>query len=157
MGDLKAGQPLLNIDEGEAAVLRSFVACEVRYLIIGGRAVQFHGHVRPAKDLDLLVEFSGDNWQNLQRALRPLNGGVPPFETLSAEKRYQARLNFYPTVELLTAVDGVPFAQAWQDAVETVVENMPVRVISRANLITCKQASKRALDVQDVAALRDLG
>jgi hypothetical protein len=43
-------------------------------------------------------------WEKLGTALRPLNASVPPFATLSAEKRYQARLAFYSTVEFLTAI-----------------------------------------------------
>jgi hypothetical protein len=76
------------IDSDEREVLRSFVAAGVRFLVIGGRAVQFHGHARKAKDLDLLVQFSAVNWEKLGTALRPLNASVPAFATLSAEKRY---------------------------------------------------------------------
>ena len=46
------------------------VKASVRFLIIGGWAVNFHGHERPVNDLDLLVEFSEENWQKLRLALR---------------------------------------------------------------------------------------
>jgi hypothetical protein len=62
--------------------------------------------VRPAKDLDLLVELSAENWPRLQAALWPLNAGVPAFEEISSERKYQAKLRFYETVELLTAIDA---------------------------------------------------
>jgi hypothetical protein len=48
----------------------------------------------------------------VQAALKPLNAGVPSFEELSPERKYQARLRFYETVELLTAVGGVSFEDA---------------------------------------------
>jgi hypothetical protein len=32
-------------------LLESFVAAEVRFLVVGGYAVGFHGHVRATKDL----------------------------------------------------------------------------------------------------------
>ena len=118
--------------------------------------MQFHGHERPAKDLDLIVEFSAVNWARLLTALRPLNAAVPAFDTLSPEKRYQSRLSFYPTVEFLTAIDGVSFAEAWPDAVETMVEDVPVRVLSKAHLIASKHSSSRPLDAHDVAALRSV-
>jgi hypothetical protein len=92
----KAQRGKLWIDPDEIEVLRSFLACGVRFLVVGGRAVQFHGHMRSAKDLDLLVEFSASNWDKLLRALRPLNASVPAFATMSTEKRYQARLDFLP-------------------------------------------------------------
>jgi hypothetical protein len=127
------GRTWLDVDEIE--VLRSFTASGVRFLVIGGRAVLFHGHARQAKDLDLLVEFSAVNWERLATALQPLNASVPPFATLSAEKRYQAKLAFYPTVEFLTSIEGVSFEQAWTDAVETVFGGIQVRVISKEHLI----------------------
>jgi hypothetical protein len=55
--------------------------------------------MRAAKDLDLLVEFSASNSDKLLRALRPLNASVPAFATLPTEKRYQARMDFCPSVE----------------------------------------------------------
>ena len=100
------------LDRDELEVVRTFLDAGVRFVIVGGRAVQFNGHVRPAKDLDLLVEPSAENWSRLQAALKPLNAGVPPFEELSPERKYQARLRFYETVELLTAVGGVSFEDA---------------------------------------------
>jgi hypothetical protein len=154
MGECQGREQNALFDADEAAVLRSFVACDVRFIVVGGRAVQFHGHLRPAKDLDLLVEFSEENWERLGRALRPLNAGVTAFATLSPEKRYQARLTFYPTVEFLTAIDGVSFASAWMDAVATIIDSIPVRVLCKAHLITSKKMSKRPLDARDVEALR---
>jgi hypothetical protein len=142
------------IDPDELEVLRSFVASGVHFLVVGGRAVQFHGHSRPAKDLDLLVEFSPENWEKLGRALRPLNAGLPAFDTLSAGERYQAKLNFYPTVEFLTSIYGISFEQAWSDGVETTVEDFQVRVLSKAHLVASKQPAIRPLDAEDVRALR---
>ena len=44
-------------------------AHEVRYLIIGGYAVGFHGHVRYTKDLDVWVEPTVGNAELLLAAL----------------------------------------------------------------------------------------
>ena len=120
----------LELKVGWPSSLTAHFEKELR-LIIGGRAVQFHGHIRPAQDLDLLVEFSAENWEKLGRALRPLNAAVPAFDGLSAGRRYQTKLNFYPTVEFLTSIDGVSFEQAWSDGVETIVEDVQVRVLSK--------------------------
>ena len=53
-------------------------------------------------DVDLLVDFSVQNWGCLLVALRRLNASVTPFCELSPERRYHARLDFYPTVEFMT-------------------------------------------------------
>jgi hypothetical protein len=64
------------------------------------------------------VELSAENWPRLQAALRPLNAGVPPFEEISSSRKYQAKLRFYETVELLTAIDGVSFADVWRESID---------------------------------------
>jgi hypothetical protein len=84
------------LDADELEALRALLGTGVRFIIVGGRAVQFHGVVRPAKDLDLLVEFTQENWERLRQALRQLNGSIAAFESLSPARRYQAKLNFYP-------------------------------------------------------------
>ena len=129
---------------------------EVRFVIIGGRAVQFYGHQRPAPDLDLFVEFSAENWIRLGSALRPLNAGIPRFDELSAKKKYQAKLRFYPTVEFLTAIHGVSFDEAWADGVERIVVELPLRIISKAHLIVSKKTGARATDANDIKALEAL-
>jgi hypothetical protein len=143
------------LDPDEREVIRSFQDAGVRFVIVGGRAVQFHGHARPAKDLDLFVEPSAGNWPRLQAALRPLNATVPAFETLSPQRKYQARLRFYETVEFLTAIDGVNFADAWRESIETAFANFQVRVLSREHLIVSKRLSRRQIDADDIKALED--
>jgi hypothetical protein len=68
---------------------------------------------------------------------------VKAFEELSPERKYRARLDFYETVELLTAIDGVSFADAWRDSIETTFADLNVRAISLAHLIVSKQRSSR--------------
>jgi len=45
----------------ELELLSRFNSFGVRYLVIGGHAVQFHGHLRSAKDLDIFVDTFADN------------------------------------------------------------------------------------------------
>lgn len=134
-------------------VIRSFVENRVRFLVIGGRAVKFHGYPRPSKDLDLLVELSPENWTRLNPALRPLNAAVKPFEELSPDRKYQAKLNFYPTVEFVTRINGVAFEEAWSDSVETTFDGLSFRVLSKAHVILSKRGSTRQVDMDDINAL----
>jgi hypothetical protein len=135
---------------------RASVNVQNASLVVAGRAVQFHGHRRPAKDLDLVVEPSAENWPKLQAALRPLNASVPAFEELSQGRRYQAKLRFYETVEFLTAIDDVGFAEAWAESIEIVFASLHIRVLSKAHLILSKQYSRRQVDVDDLRALEGI-
>ena len=115
--------------------------------------MQFHGRTRPAEDLDLLVEVSAENWAKLALALEPLGETIPAFRELSAAKRYQCRLRFYPTVEFLTAIDRVPFDLAWSEGVLTTCGGLVLRVLSKAHVILSKLNSTRRVDKEDVEAL----
>lgn len=41
----------------------------VQYLVVGGYAVAIHGHPRYTKDIDIWIEASPDNANNLLQAL----------------------------------------------------------------------------------------
>ena len=44
-------------------------ANQVRYLVVGGYAVAFHGYPRYTKDLDIWIEFERSNAEKLIAAL----------------------------------------------------------------------------------------
>jgi hypothetical protein len=48
--------PILEISRDLKELLRCFLCREVRFLVIGGHAVSFHGYPRFTKDLDIWVE-----------------------------------------------------------------------------------------------------
>jgi len=150
---MEGGTARLWIDPDEADVVRALVNAGVRFIVVGGRAVQFDGYARPAKDLDLLVEPSAENWPKLQTALRPLNAGVPAYEDLSPQRKYQAKLQFYETVELLTAITAIRFADAWSESIDTTFGGLRVRVLSKAHLILSKLGSHRPIDADDLRHL----
>lgn len=49
----------------------------VRYLVIGGYAVAFHGHPRATDDVDLLIDSSEANVRRVERALIAFVGIAP--------------------------------------------------------------------------------
>jgi hypothetical protein len=61
------GAMVLNNDFKE--FIRSLNNNQVRYLIIGGYAVAFHGHPRYTKDLDIWLDSNPENAQQILAAL----------------------------------------------------------------------------------------
>jgi len=55
-----------------AAIARSLNAAGVRYLVVGGVAVNAHGYQRLTQDLDLVVQLDAENILVALRALEPL-------------------------------------------------------------------------------------
>jgi hypothetical protein len=56
-------------------------------------------------------------------------------------------------IDLLTAITGVPFEEAWADRVQVDVEGLPVNFIGRQTLIRNKRLTGRAQDKADLEAL----
>ena len=140
----------------ELHVVRAFLNGGVRFLIVGGRAVQFHGHLRLAKDSDLFVETSSENKKRLAAVLKNLGTYVNQheFENLCEDRRAKGTVCGYP-VEFITAINGVRFLDAWADGIQTSVEGLAVRVLSKPHLILSKMNTGRPLDADDVRALQD--
>ncbi len=58
-------------------LLRSLLAAEARFMVIGAYAVGVHGRPRATKDLDVWVEPSVENAPKVIAALRDF--GAPPW------------------------------------------------------------------------------
>ena len=56
-------------------------------------------------------------------------------------------------IDIITDVDGVEFAEAWPDRLETSFGGVPAFVISRHHLITNKKSAARLQDLADVQQL----
>ena len=56
-------------------------------------------------------------------------------------------------VDIITAIDGVEFADAWPDRFDTLFGGVPAFVISRYHLITNKKTTARLQDLADVEQL----
>jgi len=136
--------------------LRLLNGLEVRYLIVGGYALAFHGYVRATGDLGLFVENSPTNADKLVRALREFGFDVPELgpELFTREKSL-VRLGREPVrLELLNEISGVTFAECYANRAVADVEGLPLPFIQRADLIRNKLATGRAKDRADAEELR---
>lgn len=137
--------------------LRAFVALlnadHVKYLIVGGYAVAFHGRPRFTGDVDLFVERSIDNSTKIMQASK--SSGFGELDVKAEDLRRDdlvLQVGFPPNrIDLMTSVDGVTFDQARATRVEATVDNLPVCFISRELLIQNKRASGRQKDIADAA------
>ena len=58
-------------------------------------------------------------------------------------------------IDVLTAVSGVTFAEAWPDRLDAHIAGVMVPVIGREAFIRNKQASGRTKDMADIESLAD--
>ena len=140
--------------------LREFIellnSTRVRYLLVGGHAVAFHGYPRFTGDIDFFVERSEDNAQRLESVISEFGFASLGLKSKDfLEPGIVIQLGRPPyRIDLLTSIDEVEFSEAWNTKIEGVLEGMPVYVLSKALLIRNKTATGREQDKADVAKLK---
>ena len=60
-------------------------------------------------------------------------------------------------IDVINKIDGVSYADASPRAIPKTIEGVPVRIISREDLIINKRASGRTKDLADAEILEELG
>ena len=140
-------------------LLLAFNAQHVEYLLVGAHALAVHGHVRATKDVDVWVRPDSEN---AQRVLQALSDFGAPLGDLNQDDLSKGGTIFQIGVppiriDVITAIDGVEFAEAWPDCIKTSFGGVPVFVISRHHLITNKKTSARLQDLADVEQLEAKG
>jgi predicted nucleotidyltransferase len=128
----------------------------VKYLIVGGYAVAFHGHPRYTKDLDVWLELSEENAERVVQALRDFGFGSLNFTKEDFLLTGQVvQLGYPPSrIDLINSPDGVDFAECFASRIEVEIEGLKISVINLENLKKNKKASGR---LQDLADLEKLG
>jgi hypothetical protein len=136
-------------------LIGAFAAADVRYLLVGGYAVGFHGRPRFTKDLDLWVDDSDENLRRLEIAL--VRFGAPTGlvdELRCADPLDVVWMGRPPTrVDLVKAIPGVTFADAFTRRTTFEWQDVSVAVIGRDDLIAAKRASGRDQDLLDLKLL----
>jgi predicted nucleotidyltransferase len=129
---------------------------QVRYLIVGGYAVAFHGHPRYTKDLDVWIEITQANAQHLLEALEQLGfASLELKENDFLSPNQVIQLGYPPSrIDILTSVDGIDFSDCYGSRNLAEVEGVQVNFIDLENLIKNKHASGRAQDLADLEKLQ---
>lgn len=136
-------------------LLLTLNAHKVEYLVVGAHALAVHGHVRATKDLDVWVR---PDQENAHKILSALSDFGAPLGDLTIEDLTKPgtvfQIGIAPLrIDLMTAIDGVDFSQAWPDRIQTTFAGAPALVISRRHLIANKRATARLQDLADAERL----
>lgn len=146
---------MLNKDFRE--FIESLNSNKVRYLVLGGYAIAFHGHPRYTKDLDIWLELSLENAEKTLQALEDFGfGGMG----LTAQDFLQTgqviQLGYPPNrIDLINSPDGVDFTQCYFSRVEVEIDGVLICVIDIENLKKNKKASGRLQDLADLEKLSE--
>ena len=138
-----------------SAFLKLLNEHEVRYLLIGGYAVGYHGYVRATADMDLWVARERENAERVVAALRAFGFGVPELRAeLFLKENQVIRMGVPPMrIEIGTSISGVEFESCYAERVVAQWDDVEVSVISLARLKETKRASGRLKDLVDLEYL----
>ena len=143
---------ILDIQAQEMPFIEAFNQHGVRYLVIGETAVRFHGHLRFANDLDVVVDNSKYNARRVYDARTGIIGRQP-FTVDDLCRPGQKLTPDYYCFNILTSLDGIGFDEAYREKVTVAVSGIPIHIISKPHLISSKKVAARGKDFEDVQAL----
>ena len=149
------------MDHQIIAIWNSFFNHKVKYITIGGLAVNIYGYNRNTGDIDIYLEDSLENRINLRKALFSINLGN--FENIESMQFIPGwtdiTLNLGLRLDIMTAVKGLEdktFESLLSRATIVMVDETPVYFIDYENLIIAKKASNRPKDILDIEELEKI-
>ena len=127
----------------------------VRYLVVGGYAVAFHGYPRYTKDLDVWIELSSENAANVVKALEEFGFGslgIKPEDFLEGDQIIQ--LGCPPNrIDILTTLKKVNFEDCYKKRIQIEIQGVKINFIDLENLKQNKRATGRPQDLADAENL----
>ena len=132
-------------------------ARNVEFVIVGAYALAFHGAPRFTGDLDVLVRPTEENGQRLLDAIADFGfptAPVTPTDIVAGKKVIEMGV---PPVQIhvMSAIDGVEWADVWATRERGTLGAQEVAFIGRECFLRNKRAAGRPKDLADIEALRD--
>lgn len=123
----------------------------VEYLVVGAHALAAYGYARATGDIDLWIRCSEENAQRVWRALlrfgAPLQG-LTVADLSTPDIVFQ--IGVVPRrIDVLTSITSVTFDDAWPHRKCIEVDNIPISVIGREELLRNKRNTGRTKDRAD--------
>lgn len=136
----------------------------VRFVIVGGEAVIYHGYVRLTGDVDFFYDQERKNCDLLLKALDEFWAGDIPgsitIQDLQAEG-YFIQFGVPPNrIDLMNQIDGVTFNEVWKNRIIEEIDfkhqKITVYLIGIKELIKNKSRSNRPKDQEDLIFLKTI-
>lgn len=129
---------------------------QVKYLIVGGYALAFHGHPRYTKDMDIWILIHPENARKILATLREF--GFSQLELNEEDfltPNTIIQLGYPPNrIDILTQATGVNFSECYSKKISLEIDGLLVNFIDIENLRKNKQATGRLQDLADLEQLK---
>lgn len=152
-------------------ILKEFQKQRVKYILVGGIAVNLLGSLRSTADLDILVDMTDNNLAKVVRILKkkgyrikqpidPMGIAVKKTRDNWIKKKHMKAFNFYKDKELkeidIIIDSPVSYKEAKKKVLHIKADSLNLSVISIDNLIKMKKKANREIDKFDIKELRKI-
>jgi hypothetical protein len=152
-------------------LLRALHEARVRYVVVGGFAVNAHGYIRPSRDLDIAPDPDPVNLQRLARLLSelrarhvgsedfrqeefPFDPTNPSDLAAGANFRLQTELGDLDVMQWLPGIEADPaYPELRDEAIEGQLDGIPILVCGLRHLRAMKAEAGRPRDLDDLEHL----
>jgi hypothetical protein len=147
--------PTIPLPDDFSEFLKLLNKHRVKYLLVGGYAVAYHGYVRATADLDIWVDRSRTNAEAIVACLTEFGFTVEKLEPeLFLVSNRVVRMGLPPfRIEILTSVSGLDFQDAYQQRIEEYWSDTDISIIDLESLKVNKKAAGRHQDLDDLENL----
>jgi hypothetical protein len=127
----------------------------VKYLLIGGYAVGYHGYPRATNDMDVWVAIHPDNAERIVQVLKEFGFDHPELTPqLFLQENKIIRMGHPPMrLEISTGISGVEFDDCYASRIVDDFDGVQVSIIDLTHLKENKKAAGRLKDLADLENL----
>ncbi|HNR18430.1 MAG TPA: nucleotidyltransferase [Bacteroidia bacterium] len=130
----------------------------VRYLIVGGYALGFHGAPRYTGDFDIWIDVSEENADKMMLVLNEFpapKGFFTRDDFLDKAPMAGKFFGISPLrIDILNSVSGINFKECYGRAGDYEINGEKIRFLSYEDFVANKTASGRLKDLADIEELR---
>ncbi|MDT7879797.1 MAG: DUF6036 family nucleotidyltransferase [Candidatus Hydrothermia bacterium] len=151
-------------------ILKMLYDCKIKYILVGGLAINLYGIPRTTIDVDIMIELNNDNILNLINCFKA-NGfrfRQPIDEKKLTDKEYRKQLKEEKNVIVLTLenpnnpievldlfIDNpIDFNKAYSRKKILKVDDFEIYIASIEDIIEIKKISNRPIDISDIENLK---
>ncbi len=131
---------------------------EVRMIMVGGGAVNFHGYQRHSADVDFWLDPEAENFKKLIVVFQEMGYDIDDFPEEVKKQQQNISIKFSPSIlnlEIITNFSvNKPFAKAYEETILVKKDGLEWRVLSFEDLITSKIKAGRPKDLLDIQELQ---
>jgi hypothetical protein len=145
--------PTTRIPRDFKEFLKLLIARDVRFLLIGGYAVNAFGYVRNTVDMDIWIASDAENQLRTLDTIRQFAFPDAAADLLN-EPDAMVRMGMPPLrIEVIKSISGVGFEECWPRRVSIHDDELEIPMISLEDLKRNKRATGRKKDLLDLDEL----